>query len=57
MITGVPSPHVAQSEDQLVMEEVSLASALGLHSKADAETAHRLLQVSAVALEGELRGS
>ena len=40
-----------------MMEEASLASALGLDSKADAETARRLLQLHAGALEGELRGS
>ena len=39
------------------MEEVSLASALGLHFEADAESAQRLLQLSLLALEGELRGS
>ena len=42
MITGVPSPHVAQPEDRLVMEEVSLVWALGLHSEADVESAQRL---------------
>ena len=40
-----------------MMEEVSLASALGLHSEAEAESAHRLLQLSAVALDGESHGS
>ena len=40
-----------------MMEEVSLASALGLHSEADAETAQRLLELSSIALEGKLRGS
>ena len=40
-----------------MMEEVSLASALGLHSEADAETACRLLQLHAGVLEGESRGS
>ena len=40
---GVPSSHVAQPEDRLVMEEVSVASDLGLHSEADAEIAQRLL--------------
>ena len=40
-----------------MMEEVSLMSALGLHSEADVETAHRLLQLSSTALEGESRGS
>ena len=57
MITGVPFLHVAQPEDRLVMEEVSPASALGLHSEADAETAYRLLQLSSAALEGESCGS
>ena len=40
-----------------MMEEVSLASALGLHSEADAETAHRLLQLFLAVLEGKSRGS
>ena len=40
-----------------MMEEVSLASALGLHSEAEAESAHRLLQLSTAALEGESCGS
>ena len=57
MITGVPLPHVAQSEDRLLMDEVSLALALGLHSEADAETARRLLQLHEGALQGESRGS
>ena len=34
-----------------MMEEVSLASALGLHSEEDAETAQWLLQLSLTALE------
>ena len=57
MIMGVPSSHIAQLEDRLLMEEVSLASALSLHSVADAESAQRLLQLSLLALEGKLRGS
>ena len=40
-----------------MMEEVSLASALGLHSEAEAESAYRLLQLSAAALEGKSCGS
>ena len=40
-----------------MMEEASLASALGLHSEADAETARRLLQLHAGALQGESHGS
>ena len=39
------------------MEEASLASALGLDSEVDAQTAHRLLQLHAGALQGELCGS
>ena len=39
------------------MEEVSLASALGLHSKVDAESAQQLLQLSSLTLEGDSRGS
>ena len=38
-----PSPVVATPQDRLVMEEASLASALGLDSEVDAETARRLL--------------
>ena len=57
MITGVPSSHVAQLEDRLLLEEVSLASALGLHFEADAESAQRLFQLSLLALEGESFGS
>ena len=33
------------------MEEVSLASALGLHSEVDAESAQWLLQLSSLALK------
>ena len=57
LITGEPSPLVATPEDRLVMEEVSWVSALGLHSEVEAESAHRLLQLSAAALEGESCGS
>ena len=39
------------------MEEGSLASALGLHSEADAESAQLLVQLSSFVLVGELRGS
>ena len=39
------------------MEEASLASALGIDSEADAETARRLLQLHAGALQGESLGS
>ena len=39
------------------MEEASLASALGLDSEADAETARRLLQLQAGALQGKSLGS
>ena len=40
-----------------MMEEASLASALGVHSEADAETARRLLQLHASVLQGESCGS
>ena len=53
----VPPSHVAQSEDRLLMEEVSLASGLGLHSEADAESAQWVVQLSSLALEGKLHGS
>ena len=52
-----PSPLVATPEDRLVMEEASLALALGLDSEADAKTARRLLQLHVGALQGESRGS
>ena len=39
------------------MEEASLASALGLDSESDAETARRLVQLQAGALQGESLGS
>ena len=39
------------------MEEVSLASALDLHSEVDAESAQWLVQLSSLALAGELYGS
>ena len=54
---GVPPSYVAQPEDRLLIEEVSLASALGLHSEADAESAQRLVQLFLLALEGKLHGS
>ena len=40
-----------------MMEEASLASALGLVSEVDAETARRLVQLQAGALQGESLGS
>ena len=40
-----------------MMEEASLASALGLHFEADAETARRLMQLHVGAIESESRGS
>ena len=39
------------------MEEASLASALGLHSKVDAESTQRLVQLSSLALASKFRGS
>ena len=39
------------------MEEASLASALGLHSKVDAESAQRLVQLSLLALASKLCGN
>ena len=39
------------------MEEASLVSALGLPSQAGADSAHRLVELSAVALASEFRGS
>ena len=40
-----------------MMEEASLASALGFDFEADAETARQLLQLHVGALQGESRGS
>ena len=39
------------------MEKASLASALSLHSKADAESAQRLVQLLSLALASEFHGS
>ena len=39
------------------MEEASLASTLGLHSEADAKSAQQLVQLSSLALAGELSES
>ena len=46
-----------QPENRLLMEEASLASALDLHSQADADSAQRLVQLSSIALASEFRGS
>ena len=41
----------------LLMEEASLASALGLHFEEDVESAQRLMQLSSLTLASEFRGS
>ena len=53
----VPLPQGEQLENRLLMEEASFASALGLHSQADADSTRWLMQLSAIALASEFRGS
>ena len=57
MIMVVPPSQREQPLNCLLMEEASLASALGLHSEEDAESAQRLVQLSSLALASEFRGS
>ena len=57
MIMVVPPSQGEQLENRLFMEEASLASALGLHSEADAESAQRLVQLSSLVLASKFRGS
>ena len=57
MIMVVPPSQGEQPENCLLMEEASFASALGLHSKADADSAQRLVQLSSLALASKFRGS
>ena len=54
---GVGSSQGEEPKNCLLMEEASLVSALGLTSQADADSAQRLVQLLAVALASELRGS
>ena len=54
---GVGSSQSEEPKNHLLMEEASLASALGLPSQAGADSAQRLVELSAVALGSELRGS
>ena len=54
---GVPPSQGEQPENSLLMEEASLASALDLTSQAGADSAQQLVQLSAVALTSEFRGS
>ena len=54
---GVGSSQGEEPENRLLMEEASLAFALGLPSQAGADSAQRLVELSAVALASELRGS
>ena len=53
---GVGSSQGEEPENRLLMEEASLTSALGLPSQAGADSAQRLVELSAVALASELRG-
>ena len=46
-----------EPENRLLMEEASLASALGLPSQAGADSAQRLVELLAVDLAFEFRGS
>ena len=57
MIMEVPPSQRTQPENRLLMEEASLVSALGLHSKADAESTQRLMQLLSLAFASEFRGS
>ena len=54
---GVGSSQGEEPENRLLMEDASLASALGLPSQAGAHSAERLVELSAVALAFELHGS
>ena len=54
---GVGSSQGEEPENCLLMEDASLASTLGLPSQAGADSAQRLVELSAVALASELRGS
>ena len=53
----VPPSQGEQPENRLLMEEASLASALGLNSQAGADSAQQLVQLLAVALASKFRGS
>ena len=54
---GVLPSQDEEPENRLLMEEASLASALGLTSQAGVDSAQRLVQLSAVPLASKLRGS
>ena len=54
---GVGSSQGEEPENHLLMEEASLASALGLPSQAGADSAQRLEELSTVALASESLGS
>ena len=54
---GVPPSQGAQPENRLLMEEASLALALGLHSEADVESAQRLVQLFSLTLASEFHRS
>ena len=54
---GVGSSQGEEPENRLLMEEASLAYALALPSQAGVDSAQRLVELSAVALASEFRGS
>ena len=54
---GVGSSQGEEPENRLLMEEASFASALGLPSQAGANSAQRLVELLAVTLASEFRGS
>ena len=57
IIMEVPPSQGEQPENYLLMEEASLAFALGFTSQAGADSSQQLVQLSAVALASEFRGS
>ena len=54
---GVGPSQGEEPKNRLLMEEASLASALGLSSLAGADGAQRLQELSAAVLASEFRGS
>ena len=54
---GVGSSQGEELENCLLMEDASLASALGLPSQVGAHSAQRLVELSVVVLASELHGS
>ena len=54
---GVGSSQGEEPKNRLLIEDASLASTLGLPSQAGAQSAQRLVELSAIALASELHGS